>query len=137
MHGDLSSGNAMYDQNGKLRLIDFGFSQKLTDVTQLQDDYKDVMRTLFHEQIKHEDGGADLATIFDSTQFNNFPIHLQKTLAWQKYLRPKVPPEQNIIFIAAVLITYQENSKLSEEDIENLKGDVYGQIMLVEQYKRK
>ena len=35
------------------------------------------------------------------------------------------------------MIAYQENSKLSEEDIENLKGDVYAQIMLIEQYKRK
>ncbi len=136
-HGDLSSGNVMYDQHGKLRLIDFGFSKKLIDTAQLQKEYKDVMRTLFHEPIKHGNLNTGPATIFDPTQFNGFPIHLQKTLAWQENLRPQIPPEQNIIFIAAVLIAYQENSELSETDIENLKGDVFAQIMLVEQYKRK
>lgn len=139
MHGDLSSANAMYDSKGKLRLIDFAFSMNLTTGvrhkdTYLKDDYKDAMRTLYHTPSEEEKSPA---TIFDTEQFNGFPIHLQKALAWQKYLRPDVKPEQNITFIAAVLISYQDNPALSEQDIENLRIDTYAQIMVVEQYKRK
>lgn len=140
MHGDLSSKNAMYDQQGKLRLIDFAFSEVLENTHQLYGDYKGAMRTVYHRIDKDDDNPMSLeepATILSQEQFNAFPIHLQKALSWEKSLRPDIQPQQLFPFITAVLISYTDNPGLSEQNIEDLKADPYKQIMIIEQYKRK
>lgn len=132
--------NVMYDQNGKLRLLDFAFSEVLENSYQIYDDYKEALRTVYHNTEKDDSNPIlidEPATIFTYEQFNSFPIHLQKALSWEKSLRPDIHPQQLFPFITAVLISYNDNPGLTAQDIEDLKADPSKQIMIIEQYKRK
>ena len=137
MHGDLSSKNVMYDSAGKMHLIDFAFAEPMKDNLQLFDDYKEAMRTLYHQKDPNNPDSLDnAASIFSTEQFDHFPIFLQKTLAWEKSSRPDINPKQLFPFITAVLIAYSENSELTEEEVQALKEDSCKQMMVIEIYRR-
>lgn len=129
-HGDISTNNVMYDQQGNMRLIDFAFSKKLTTTNQLRNDNRDTLYTLFHAE-------GEPRSVFDTAQFTQLPIHIQKALACDLSLDPDIAPEQLIIFTTAVLIQYSKNPEITAKEIEDLKLSHHEQILIVEQYKRK
>ncbi|MCR9191629.1 MAG: hypothetical protein NXI01_03105 [Gammaproteobacteria bacterium] len=132
IQGDPATKNAMYDQNGNMRLIDFGLSQPLEYVDQIANENKPVVQALYFS----EDDGT-FSPIFDDELFQSFPAYLQNLLRWENVNEHEVRPENLITFINATLIAYQHNPDLSSADVEQLKTNPPQQTLWIEQHKRE
>ncbi len=132
IHGDISSANIMYDQQGKMHLIDFGMAEKINPKRQLQEDHKSLMRTLFHPDSPYEH-----TALFDESQWQVLPDFIRNIFSWNNFTQLNITPDQYLVFAASVLISYQTNPHLTESAINNLKENPYSQYLIVEQYRRE
>lgn len=122
----------MYDQQGKMYLIDFGTAEKAKHSKQLKGDHKCLMHTLFH--LDNLNGHAAL---FDEAQWQTLPDFIRHIFSWDNFTHLNVTPDQYLVFAASVLISYRKNPHITEATINHLKENPYNQHAIVEQYRRE
>jgi len=115
-HGDLHLGNVIFDKQGNLKLIDFGYT-KLFEEKNLAFETQQVLYAVID--------------ILGKDKIEQFPPSLQELLD------PKKLKIEGIKFLAAALISYKDNPSLSTKELTELKTTSSLQTMLIEQYKEQ